>query len=24
VCGIPGWQAFRQAKRDRMLAKRAQ
>jgi len=24
VCGIPGWQAFRQAKRDRMLARRAQ
>ena len=23
VCGIPGWQAFRQAKRDRMLARRA-
>jgi len=24
VCGIPGWQAFRQAKRDRMLPKRSQ
>jgi phytoene dehydrogenase-like protein len=24
VCGIPGWQAFRQAKQDRMLARRAQ
>ena len=24
VCGIPGWQAFRQAKRDRMLSRRAQ
>ncbi|MFB3737601.1 MAG: phytoene desaturase family protein [Candidatus Velamenicoccus archaeovorus] len=24
VVGIPGWQAFRQAKRDRMLAKKAQ
>ena len=23
VCGIPGWQAFRQAKRDRMLPKRS-
>jgi phytoene dehydrogenase-like protein len=24
VCGIPGWQAFRQAKRDRMLARKGQ
>jgi phytoene dehydrogenase-like protein len=24
VVGIPGWQAFRQAKRDRMVSRRAQ